>query len=121
MIAWLRRLWFASPLHRHRWYHQVVYGEGVHYRTGARVVVDEAFVVCVKPSDHVTVQGPIPVKFACNWTKSDSPLQIVCDVTNDAVGRGFTVTRFVPMMSPDQFRQEGGESLLFQAIKFVIE
>ena len=62
--------------------------------------------LCVKlvnPSVQCTVHGPKPVKLACNTVAS--PLQIVLVVTSVAVGRGLTVTRFVPVMSLATVRQ----------------
>ena len=62
-----------------------------------------AFVVCTNPSLHTTVHGLSPVRFACNCTSPNCPLQIVCPVTSDAFGLGFTVTNPVPVMSPGWF------------------
>ena len=55
-----------------------------------RVAGDAATPDCVTPSDHVTVQGALPVKAA--WTIVAPPGQIAAEPETAAVGFGSTVT-----------------------------
>jgi hypothetical protein len=51
----------------------------------------------VKPSDQVTLHGPVPVRAA--WIVVEPPLQIVTLPLTTDVGRGLTVTTALPVLS----------------------
>src|SRR4029079_18787722 len=54
--------------------------------------------VVVVPSNHVTFHGPLPVKAA--ESVAEPPLQIVVEPLTTDVGRAFTVTVALPVLSP---------------------
>jgi hypothetical protein len=53
-----------------------------------------------KPSDHVTFQGPVPVRSA--RSSADCPAQIVVEPLTVAVGGVITVTVVLPEPTPEQ-------------------
>ena len=53
---------------------------------------------CTKPSDQVTVHGPVPLNTAL--TRVELPLQIVAFPLASAVGRALTVITALPVRSP---------------------
>lgn len=47
LIGWIKRVWYASPFHRHAWWYQVIDGGGFNLKTGALVEFHDEFEVCV--------------------------------------------------------------------------
>lgn len=48
LIDTIKRLWYASPFHRHTWYFQVICGSGISLKTGQIVSHYEEFEVCIR-------------------------------------------------------------------------
>ncbi len=51
-----------------------------------RVTGEEATFDCVTPSDHTTVQGPVPVTVA--WIVAEDPAQMAAEPETTAAGMG---------------------------------